>query len=197
MSEFDFQSLNEACRSRLKPKRYRHVLGVTHTAVVLAEIHGVDLRLAALAGLLHDYSKEMKPKAIEADLAERGVEIPEDDRDLPAVWHGLHAVTIARQDWSVGGSPELEDLLRAVEFHSTAEEDFSPLSRVLFMADATEPSRQYEGVDELRELCRKNLDAAFRRLLTRKVEYVSNQGGLVSPRATRALNQLKTGDKVA
>ena len=49
--------IQEKLRSVLKKKRFEHTLGVRYTAGALAMCHGVDLKKAQLAGLLHDCAK--------------------------------------------------------------------------------------------------------------------------------------------
>ncbi len=43
----------------MSPKRFNHVLGVERAAIGLAEKYGYDTKKAGLAGLLHDYAKEL------------------------------------------------------------------------------------------------------------------------------------------
>lgn len=43
----------------MSPKRFSHVLGVEQAAIALAEKYGYDTEKAGLAGLLHDYAKEL------------------------------------------------------------------------------------------------------------------------------------------
>ncbi|MBC7326261.1 MAG: HD domain-containing protein, partial [Moorella sp. (in: Bacteria)] len=54
--------------ARLPAGRYRHSLGVADTAVELAAKNGVDPEQARLAGLLHDYARDLPPAEL-LDLA--------------------------------------------------------------------------------------------------------------------------------
>lgn len=185
-----YQGLFDHLAASLRPQRFLHVLGVTHTAVQLAERHGLDRELAAAAGLIHDRSKHLEPREIEADLSARGVEIPEEDRPFPAIWHGLHAAVWLRQDSDWAPGPGLESLIEAIRHHSTAEAGLGPLGRLLFVADFVEPGRDFESVDALRVEARKDLDAAFKSCLAAKCRHMVKKGGMaVHPAAKRALDQ--------
>lgn len=164
-----------------------HILGVAHTAAALAFRHGADPERAALAAWLHDLSKPIPPAEIEADMKRRGGGIEGDDRAAPATWHGPHAALVARQDFGVVD----EEILQAVALHSTADAGMGMLAKILFLADALEPTREHEGLAESRKLARKDLDAAFVRVLERKTRHVEERGGSVSPRALRALAQVR------
>ena len=123
---FAFQRLADAAARQLSPARFLHVLGVAQTAVALAMRHGADAHSAAAAALLHDISKSMTAEEIEADLAQRGGAIAEEDRAHPAIWHGLHAARLAG-DYEI--PPEKRDeIARAVAAHSTADSGMSPLA---------------------------------------------------------------------
>lgn len=170
------------------------MLGVTHTAVQLAERHGADTTMAAIAGLVHDRSKWMKPEAIEAELKDRGIGIPAEDRDYPAIWHGLHAAAWLRQDAGLGTGPEIDELAIAIQHHSTAEAGLGPIGKILFIADYLEPGRYFDGIEKLRQLSRENLDEAYKSCLATKCTYMLQiQGKKIHPRARRALESCGIG----
>ena len=50
--------LVDKLRHALKKKRFDHVLRVEETAIELAQENGVDLELASIAALCHDYAKQ-------------------------------------------------------------------------------------------------------------------------------------------
>lgn len=57
--DFSRDELLEKVRAVMSPKRFSHVLGVEQAAIALAEKYGYDTEKAGLAGLLHDYAKEL------------------------------------------------------------------------------------------------------------------------------------------
>jgi predicted HD superfamily hydrolase involved in NAD metabolism len=183
-----YQDLLDQLERSLPPRRFLHVLGVTHTAVQLAARHGVDCDLAAQAGLIHDRSKALSPEAIEDDLRARGIEIPEEDRAYPAIWHGLHAAVWLRQESGWEDFEALEAVAQAVEHHSTGDPALGRVGRVLFIADFLEPGRFFDGIDELRTKARDNLDAGYESCLAAKCRHViEKKQQRLHPRAQRAL----------
>ncbi len=183
-----YQSLLDHLESALLPARFLHVLGVTHTAVQLASRHGLDCDLAAAAGLIHDRSKEIPPAQIEEELNRRGIQIPAEDRDYPAIWHGLHAATWLRLDSQWDAGPDLETLAEAVEHHSTGDPTFGSLGKLLFVSDSLEPGRYFDGIEGLREEARQDLEGAYKSCLAVKCRYmIEKRKQTVHPRALRAL----------
>lgn len=185
-----YQSLLDDVQRSLRPERFLHVLGVTHTAVQLAGRHGERPGLAAAAGLIHDRSKGLSSAEIEEDLKARGLEIPEEDRPYPAIWHGLHAAAWVREDasWVSGG--EREELAEAIRYHSTAEAGLGRLGKLLFVADFLEPGRSFEGIEALRRIARDDLEEGYKSCLAAKCRYmVKKQGKFLHPGAVRALHE--------
>lgn len=178
--------LADQARDRLTPERFGHTLGTTHAAVALAFRHGLDPWAAAAAALAHDGSKSLSPEQIEADLDRLGAPLAEEDRPFPAIWHAIHAAQTARAEWEPVETDRSEPIAEAIELHSTADALMGPLARALFVADYTEPGRNFEGVDQLRDQARSDLDEGFRRCLASKCKHLKSRGMALSPRARRA-----------
>jgi predicted HD superfamily hydrolase involved in NAD metabolism len=177
------QTLTDRARRSLNPNRFLHLLGVTHTVTALAGRHGLDPGQAALAGLLHDLSKQIDPNAIKKDLAGWGIAIPPEDRDHPHTWHGLHAAEWARRKLDLNDP----DILEAVTLHTTADAGVCPLTQALFVADFTEPLRGFKQAPPVLDLARRDLLEGFREALRVKVTRLRNKGRSIHPRARRAL----------
>ncbi len=114
------------------------------------------------------------------------MKIPKEDRDFPALWHGLHAATLARQDFRPWLGKQADEIAEAVELHSTADREAKPLTKIIFLADTLEPGRDYDGIEELRKAARKDLDRGFALTVERKCQRMEKKGDALSPRAKRA-----------
>ena len=66
----ELNEIQEKLCQQLSAKRMRHSLGVTETAMQLAQHYGVKVEEARLAGLLHDYARDLPPQTLLA-LAEK------------------------------------------------------------------------------------------------------------------------------
>jgi predicted HD superfamily hydrolase involved in NAD metabolism len=56
------------------------------------------------------------------------------------------------------GVVEDEEVLGAIKYHTTGRADMTMLEKVIYLADFVEPSRDFEGVEELRELVYDDID---------------------------------------
>ena len=98
----------------------------------------------------------------------------------------LHSKTGAAIARDVFGVPD--DIYWAIYWHTTGKADMSTLEKVLYLADYMEPTRDFPGVEELRELTRRDLDAALRLGLEMSVEDLKERGVPVHHNTMEALN---------
>ena len=145
-----FKARKRELRERVSPKRFKHSLGVSSACEELATSYGIDVRKARLAGLLHDWDKGMDDDQARARVVELHMEDEVDPwivEHMPRVLHGYTAARALARDF-----PQIpEDVLQAIDRHTTAAENMSPLDMVLYIADAIEPSRMFGRIQELRE----------------------------------------------
>ncbi|MBR5721007.1 MAG: nicotinate-nucleotide adenylyltransferase [Clostridia bacterium] len=154
---FDLYGYKKFLRERLSEKRFVHSLGVAKTAKKLAGIYGADEKKAYLAGLLHDITKNLGPSEQIEFCIKHGIEMSADDIESPQV---LHAVTGEWYLRKVVGITD-EEVLSAARYHTTGRKGITLLEKIIYVADFTEPSRDYSDADYYRELSEKDLDRAL------------------------------------
>lgn len=163
-------SINEYIEKHFSEKRRVHTEGVRTTAIRLAEKYGADPKKAEIAALYHDMFRGVDKETLNRKIDELG--LPDRYRDNPNLAHGKLAALIMERDFDIKD----QDILNAVSFHTTGRPGMSPLEKVVFIADAIEPGRDYPGVEELRKLADEDIDKACLLSLTRTAEYVLDQG---------------------
>jgi predicted HD superfamily hydrolase involved in NAD metabolism len=174
---------------RLSPELEAHCRGVADTARDLAARWGADPEQAEVAGLLHDYCREL-PRQEVLDLARKhGLEVGPLEADYPVQL--LHGPLAARVLSRSSPAPTTE-ALDAIERHTVGGAAMSILARCLFVADAVAPGRTYAGVEELRRQAGLSLDDALRRIVRRDIERLERRGRAVHP-AMRALDEELNG----
>jgi len=92
------KELLDKVASKMSEYRFRHVLGVEAAAIDLAVKNSVDPYQAGLAGLLHDYAKEVSDQ-VYLDLIDRLDLNPELKKWGNNVWHGMVGRYIIAQSW--------------------------------------------------------------------------------------------------
>ena len=183
----DLKQAKELVRSRLSDKRYEHTINVKKMAVKLAKQYGVDEEKAALAALLHDSAKELSKDEMRA-IMQAHPELAEGGESRPApVWHGICAAILARTEWGV----EDEAVLSAIACHTAGKPGMSKLDKIVYLADMSSAERDWPGVNRLRKLERKDLDAAMLMALKQTNGFVLSQGKPLDPMSQEAYDEIK------
>ena len=157
LKRLDDDDLRCASLSMVKAKRIPHIKGCEEEAVRLAERWGADPHLARRAGILHDCTKYLELDEQLALCEKYHVPLDELERVAVKLLHAKTGAAIARH---VFGEPEA--VCDAIYWHTTGKADMNLLSKVLYLADYIEPSREdFDGLAELRRLAYTDLDKAL------------------------------------
>ena len=183
----ELEWLREQAKTMLKPKRVPHVLGCEAEAVRLAERWGADPGDAAEAGILHDITKRLElPEQL--ILCEKyGIILDTFEKESSKL---LHAKTGAMLAEDMFGVPA--HIRDAIFWHTTGRPGMTLLEKIIYMADYIEPTRDFEGVDRLRELAYRDLDEAMILGLEMSIEDIRSYGIEPHPRSKEALDWFLT-----
>ena len=163
--------LRERAVELLAPKRVPHVMGCAEEAVRLAARWGADPYDAGAAGLLHDITKKLTVDEQLLLCDKYGIII---DMSVPGTEKTLHQITGAAMAWhEFGVSPAIRD---AIRWHTTGKPDMTTLEKIIYLADYIEPTRNFDGVEPLRQLCYEDLDAAMELGLRMTMDDLASKG---------------------
>ena len=176
------EELEKIVISLLNPNRVAHVLGCRDTAVELAKRWGANETDAARAGILHDITKAIDGP-LQLTLCEAYGKILNDfSRKYPKTLHALTGSMVAQRIFG-----ENEEVVSAIEWHTTGKADMTLLQKIIYVADYMEPNRNFPGVEKLRELAYTDMDAALKFGLEMTLEHLRRLGDEVSPESREAL----------
>ncbi len=170
------------------PKRRTHIWGVVETSLGLAATHGVDMTRAGWAALLHDSAKCLGHEKQTEMLKKHNLAEEPADWETPSVWHALIGAFLARQAYGI----QDHGILQAIRTHPTGAPAMEDLGLILFIADYTEPSRDYEGAAEWRARALESpLVETALAICRKKIDHVRQKGRTLHPRSLRALEDLE------
>ena len=176
------EELERVVISLLNPNRVNHVLGCRDTAVELAKHWGANEVDAARAGILHDITKAIDGP-LQLTLCDAYGKILSDfSRKYPKTLHALTGSMVAERIFG-----ENEEVVSAIQWHTTGKADMTLLQKIIYVADYMEPNRDFPGVEKLRELAYTDMDAALKLGLEMTLVHLANQGSEVSPESREAL----------
>ena len=157
-------------KAHLKPSRYTHSLGVEVMAERLAAIHGADVEKAAFAGRYHDIAKCFTQDEMNECVRKYG--LPEMYIDNNPLAHSKVAAEILRDEFGVTD----EEVLNAVRSHTSGRAGMSLLEEIVYVADAIEDNRNYEGLEELQNQAAHDLDGACLFIMDWTLESLERKG---------------------
>jgi len=181
----DAQIIGELTK-RLSPKRLRHSIGVSQTAESLAVRFDCDKEKARLAGLLHDLAREVPVNDLLPRAQAFGIVVCDIESAEPILLHAPLAAKMVQAEFGIDDA----EIIQAIIVHTTGALNMTLLDKIIYLADAIEPGRSFEGADEIRKMAQTDLDKALLSALDQSICYIVKRGGLIHPATIAARNQI-------
>lgn len=167
------KAIKDYIEKNLSEKRRIHTEGVRKTAIELAKLYGADEKKAEEAALFHDMYRGLSAEILNGYVKQLGL----DDKYLNNcnLAHGKIAAVAMRDDFDI----QDPDILNAVSYHTTGRPGMSKLEKIIYIADAIEPNRDYPGVEQLRKAAFQDLDKACLMSLSNTIDFVTSKGNFL------------------
>lgn len=178
--------IKAAVAASLSPARWRHTEAVAETAAALAVKHGADPSAAGLAGLLHDYARELPAAELMALAMRYDLDADPIEAREPLLLHGKVAAALARERFGLTDPA----LLAAIALHITGAPGMSLLAKLVFLADFIEPGRAFPEAVLARKAAEHDLAKSLLIAFEAIVSYVVAGGYELHPRTVAARNEI-------
>ena len=152
-----FEQYEQEVKRHLTQGRFYHSKCVAAEAEKLARRYGADPEKARLCGILHDVMKDTPPQEQLKILEKSGIILTVAQRRNRKLWHALSGAAYLRDALGIAD----QEILGAVECHTSGKGGMSLLDKVLFVADYISADRDYPGVEELRVTAYRSLEEAM------------------------------------
>ncbi len=175
---YNISSMKETLRAKLSPKRYEHTLGVEYTCCALAMRYGEDMEKARIAGLLHDCAKHYSGNELLAFCQMHNLSVNEYEEVFPELLHAKVGAKLAQIEYGV----EDNDILKAIEYHTTGKPNMSLLDKIVYIADYMEPNRDRAPyLSKIRALAFSDFDTCLVEILGGILSYLESTGSVIDP----------------
>jgi predicted HD superfamily hydrolase involved in NAD metabolism len=176
------KKIKKYLKNHLTKERYSHTIGVAYTAVSMAMRYNPDtenndfIKRAEIAGLLHDCAKCMDNNKKLKICNKNNIPYSNFEANNPYLLHGRVGAYIAKTKFNIKD----EDILNAIEWHTTGRPDMSLLEKIVFISDYIEPSRKpVPELDEIRQLAFIDIDKAMEKILENTLRYLDSKGAAI------------------
>jgi nicotinate-nucleotide adenylyltransferase len=184
--------VENAARAELARNRFLHSRNTALFTWDLCRRFALDPAAGYLAGIAHDFGKQLSEDRLTALAESDGGHISKLERKKPSLLHGRAAAVLLRERFDIHN----KDILEAVAFHTEGLEGMGLLAKAVYIADKIEVSR--EGVDPaLRELAAGagDLDLIFGAVLRNTVAFLQARKLDLSEGTLRLLEAVQKRNK--
>ncbi|HPO12447.1 MAG TPA: bis(5'-nucleosyl)-tetraphosphatase (symmetrical) YqeK [Candidatus Hydrogenedentes bacterium] len=157
---------------KLPEKKVLHCISTTEHLLSFAPRLALDLDKALAAGLLHDICREFKDGKLLRKAEEFGLPISAVEQAKPNLLHGPLAAEVCRKKFALDD----DEIYEAIFWHTTGKPDFCRLGQALYVADFSEPTRDYPEAEHARHLLvKKDFNAALLYVARVKIDFFRNK----------------------
>ena len=169
MADYDFAKIEKKLSKYLDEDRFQHTMGVMYTSACLAMVHGYDVKDAQVAGLLHDCAKCIPNKKKLKMCSEHNIPVSDFELGHPFLLHARLGAYIAHEKYGIDN----QEILSAINYHTTGRCDMSLLEKIIYIADYIEPMRyKASRLPEIRKIAFQDLDECMYEILKDTLEYL-------------------------
>jgi len=177
--------IHEYIEKHYSEERKRHTYAVCGTAKELAAHYGADQEKAETAALFHDMFRGAPEKTLAYQL--KRFDMDDKYHGNPDLAHGKVAAAVMERDCGITDV----DVLNAVRFHTTGRPRMTLLEKIIFIADAIAPGRDYPGLEEIRSAAFEDIDAACLLSMEGTIKHVGEKGCYLDEDTVLARDYLK------
>ena len=174
------KKLTKAMEEVQTGKRFQHTLGVEFTAAAMAMKYGLSVYNAQIAGLLHDCAKCLSDEKLIKICNKNNLPVSDVEKRNPYLLHGKAGAFLAKSEYGIDD----QDVLNAIEWHTTGRPGMSDLEKIVFIADYIEPGRKNApNLEEVRKMAFEDLDCTMIRILQDTLNYLkASDKGEIDPK---------------
>ncbi len=154
----------EFIKKHLPEKRVRHTANVVVCALQKVKELNLSEEQVKISATLHDLAKYIDYRQVQGFVLPEGVPEP--------VVHSFLGAYIAQNVLGVKD----EEIIDAIRYHTSGKPNMSTLGKLIFVADMIEEGRDYQGVEQLRELYQNtDFNECFKKCLEEEVIHLLNK----------------------
>lgn len=161
----ELNEIQKYVKEQLSEKRYNHSVGVMERSEELAKLYGADVEAAKKIGIAHDIAKEISEEDKLKYVKDNNIEIDEVEKENTPLLHAKIGKDIAIKKFGFS-----ESMGQAIANHTTGNKDMDIYSKILFIADRTSKERNFEDIEYIKELEKKDIDEAVLYILDKKIK---------------------------
>ena len=139
-----------------------------------------------LAALLHDVAKWMRDDQLYDAIRRYRIELDPIEKIMPALLHAIVGMKYAIELFNI---TDLE-ILEAIRCHTIGNTSMGITAKLVYVADFSEPTREYKEAAQVRKLAETELNQAVHDVARYKIDYLLQNGGIIHPNTIHTYNSM-------
>jgi predicted HD superfamily hydrolase involved in NAD metabolism len=182
------EQLERLLMRHLSEDRLAHSRRVADLARRLCTTHGLDGEKGEIAGLAHDWARELPLERMRRLALQDGGGESDLEARYPVLLHGRAAAAGMREILAI----EDPDILQAVACHVTGCPGMGLLAKIVFVADFLEPGRGFLPEELRRGMLRMDIDRMTLHVLEEIFGYLRSRERPIAPPALLLARELRS-----
>lgn len=166
-----YEELYEIVKEKVLEKRFKHSEYVVKRALEYAEIYNVNKDIVKLCAIAHDIAKNLTKEENRKYIKKYNIRFNRIEKTNPNLWHSKIGAEICKEEYGF-----TEDMVNAIKYHTTGRANMSILEKIIYLADATEETRNYKDVQEYVDYVINDIDDAMFKVSKLVIEKLINKG---------------------
>lgn len=178
--------IEEAVKKRLSRGLFEHCKRVSQIAAELAAANKEDTGKAEIAGLLHDYARNLSREELLA--AARKLNMPLNKAEIhePYLLHAAVGAEIAREDFDIKDRQVIE----SIKAHTFGKKDMTKFDKIIYLADTLDPGRGNKDSQKQIDEAKADIEKVFSEIYAGQLEYLIKNKKVIHPVSMDVWNEL-------
>ncbi|MEG1394226.1 MAG: nicotinate (nicotinamide) nucleotide adenylyltransferase [Clostridia bacterium] len=177
-----FATIVDKLKQNVEAGTFEHIVRTAKCALYLNDVCelSLDKDKVFVAALLHDCAKTI----CKGEHDSSGV--PQDCIGSE-IEHQFLGAILARRDYGVDD----DEVLGAIEYHTTGKEDMSTLEKLILCADMLEEKRAFDNIDFLRKTIKLDFEIGVYECIAHQLKYLEQNNKDIYPLTRQAMDYLR------
>lgn len=147
-------------KEMLDKKRFNHSIRTKEKAIELAKIHNAPIQEVLIGAYLHDIGSFFTIEEALSYIDDKYLDILTEDFRTVNFLHGFAGAGYIEKNYEIFGIDN-KDILNGIRYHTIGKKNMNIIEKIIYISDAIEDGRDYEGVNKIRELANTDIDDAI------------------------------------
>lgn len=169
----NYEELYLIAKEKLSDERFKHSEAVVKRAIEYAKIYGVDEKTAKITAIAHDIAKELTAEEEAFYIKKYNIKLDEIEKQNHSLVHAKIGAVICQKEYGFS-----LDMANSVKYHTTGKENMTILEKIIYLADATDETREYD-YEPYVKIIKNDIDKGIVEITKKTIKHLLETGKMI------------------